>query len=268
MFSGIAWSLLQTAGSRLLSMVILLILARLLGPEAFGIVTIAFVVLGAMTTFVDLGVADVWCAACHRIRPITTQLSGSHRLFSPIGRCAAAMAGPMANALKQPCCARCCGSSRRRCRFRPSSRSRSRACVPEMSSSGWRFAPWRQRLLEGLSVSPWRWAVLATGACLPKALRAAISVVLLWASSSYRRGFSSRGSAGVELVCECKHLLGSRCWTLSFSATTLRDQRSLGTGRTRIVFGRASALRSRAGNSLFHCQSRHAASVRANARGP
>src|SRR5687768_9848841 len=58
-FSGMAWSFLQTAGSRLLGMVIILVLARVLGPADFGIVTLAFVVLGAMTSVVDLGVSDV-----------------------------------------------------------------------------------------------------------------------------------------------------------------------------------------------------------------
>ena len=58
-FSGMGWSLLQTFGSRALSMIIMLVLARVLGPSAFGIVTIAFVILGALTSLVDLGVGDI-----------------------------------------------------------------------------------------------------------------------------------------------------------------------------------------------------------------
>src|SRR5687767_14353461 len=58
-FRGVAWTLLQTIGSRALSMAIIVVLARVLGPSDFGIVTMAFIVTSAMISLVDLGVSDV-----------------------------------------------------------------------------------------------------------------------------------------------------------------------------------------------------------------
>ena len=57
-YRGIGWSLLQTWGSRLITFGVFLVLARLLGPSDFGIVTTAYVIVAALQGIVDLGVGD------------------------------------------------------------------------------------------------------------------------------------------------------------------------------------------------------------------
>lgn len=57
-YRGVGWSLLQTWGSRFITFAVFLVLARLLGPQDFGVVTTAYVIVGALTMLVDLGVTD------------------------------------------------------------------------------------------------------------------------------------------------------------------------------------------------------------------
>ena len=55
---GLSWSLLQTWGTHLVTFIVFLVTARLLGPDAFGTVVIAYTVLGALTMVMDLGMGD------------------------------------------------------------------------------------------------------------------------------------------------------------------------------------------------------------------
>lgn len=54
-FSGIAWSAVQTAGTRLISISVFLVLARLLSPQAFGLVSLAAIFVALMQVFVEGG---------------------------------------------------------------------------------------------------------------------------------------------------------------------------------------------------------------------
>jgi len=211
-FSGVAWSLLQTAGSRLLSMVIILVLARLLGPEAFGIVTIAFVVLGALTTFVDLGVADVLVRRVPQDQADYDAAFWVALSFSLVlGAAAAAMAGTLAVALKQPLlppllwivastlplsAIEVIQAARMRAEMQ-FKRLALRSLIATLVGGTVGIA----MALGGASY----WSLLAKGLA-----EAATSVVLLWASSSYRPRLQFSWQRWSSLFESAKHLLGSR----------------------------------------------------------
>ena len=77
---GLSWSLLQTWGTHLVTFIVFLVTARLLGPDAFGTVVTAYTVLGALTMVVDLlvdGLANYSCLRHTRAVPMT---ANGHRL--------------------------------------------------------------------------------------------------------------------------------------------------------------------------------------------
>ena len=55
---GIVWSFLEKWCNQLVSTTVFLVLARLLGPEAFGLTALASVFLAFMTTFLQQGFAE------------------------------------------------------------------------------------------------------------------------------------------------------------------------------------------------------------------
>jgi PST family polysaccharide transporter len=55
---GLSWSLLQTWGTHLVTFAVFLVTARLLGPDAFGTVAIAYTVLSTLNSLIDLGMGD------------------------------------------------------------------------------------------------------------------------------------------------------------------------------------------------------------------
>jgi PST family polysaccharide transporter len=55
---GLSWSMLQTWGTHLITLGVFLVTARLLGPEAFGTVAIAYAIMGALIALIDLGMGD------------------------------------------------------------------------------------------------------------------------------------------------------------------------------------------------------------------
>ena len=57
-FEGVAWTVTQSLGTQLLSLAVFLILARLLDPEAFGLVAIATALVAFMQVFVGLGLSS------------------------------------------------------------------------------------------------------------------------------------------------------------------------------------------------------------------
>jgi PST family polysaccharide transporter len=56
---GVIWSVIQSWGRQAVSFIVFSLLARLLGPEAFGLVALAWVFLGLIQIFIDQGFADV-----------------------------------------------------------------------------------------------------------------------------------------------------------------------------------------------------------------
>lgn len=54
----ISWSLLRSGGHRLISLAVFIVLARLLEPEAFGLVALAGVFIAAIELFMNIGLAD------------------------------------------------------------------------------------------------------------------------------------------------------------------------------------------------------------------
>ena len=56
-FTGLIWSVIQTSGTQVFSLVTFLVLARLLTPETFGLVALADVFLAFMQIFLDQGFA-------------------------------------------------------------------------------------------------------------------------------------------------------------------------------------------------------------------
>lgn len=54
--SGVAWNVLGTSGHRLSAGILTIVLARLLGPEEFGVVAAALIVIGFAQIFTSLGV--------------------------------------------------------------------------------------------------------------------------------------------------------------------------------------------------------------------
>ena len=56
-FAGLIWSIVQSSGTQVLSLIIFLLLARLLTPETFGLIALANVFLAFMQIFLDQGFA-------------------------------------------------------------------------------------------------------------------------------------------------------------------------------------------------------------------
>jgi O-antigen/teichoic acid export membrane protein len=211
-FSGMAWSLLQTAGSRVLSMVILLILARLLGPKAFGIVTIAFVVLGVMTSVVDLGVADV---LVRRLPQDQTDYDSAFWVaigFSLLlATVTAASAEGLAKALNQP--------------QLPPLLWILAATIPLSAIESIQVARMRAEMsfkrlalrtiaattlggVVGITMAfggAGYWSLLVKGM-----VESGVSVLLLWATCSYRPGRQFSWQRWRELFSSARHLLGGR----------------------------------------------------------
>lgn len=57
-FGGLLWSFLETGGSKAISFFVFLILARLLEPDAFGLLALALVFVSLLETLVDQGFGD------------------------------------------------------------------------------------------------------------------------------------------------------------------------------------------------------------------
>ena len=57
--NGTIWSATQMWGMRAIDFLVFLILARLLGPEAFGLIALATVYLAFLSVFIDQGFSDV-----------------------------------------------------------------------------------------------------------------------------------------------------------------------------------------------------------------
>jgi O-antigen/teichoic acid export membrane protein len=56
--SGVAWSTIQAIGTRVISLAVFLVLARLLTPQAFGLVSLASVFVTLLSVFVEQGFAQ------------------------------------------------------------------------------------------------------------------------------------------------------------------------------------------------------------------
>ena len=59
LFSGVAWTAAMRWAVRAIGFLNILILARLLTPEAFGIVVMATIVMGFITSLTDMGVQQL-----------------------------------------------------------------------------------------------------------------------------------------------------------------------------------------------------------------
>jgi O-antigen/teichoic acid export membrane protein len=211
-FSGMAWSFLQTAGSRLLGMVIILVLARVLGPADFGIVTLAFVVLGAMTSVVDLGVSDVL------VRRMPQDQADYDSAFWVVmgfalllAAATVAAASTLARLLNQPllppllwilaatlplAAIELIQGARMRAemKFKPLAlRTLAATAVGGTVAIGMAFA------------GAGYWALLAKGL-----VESLVSVTLMWASCSYRPGRQFSWARWCELFASARHLLGTR----------------------------------------------------------
>ena len=55
---GVAWSAIENLGTQAIYFVVFLVLARLLQPEAFGLVSLAGVFISFMMVFADQGLSD------------------------------------------------------------------------------------------------------------------------------------------------------------------------------------------------------------------
>ncbi len=211
-FSGMAWSLLQTFGSRGLSIIIMLVLARVLGPSAFGIVTIAFVILGALTSLVDLGVGDI---LVRRLPQDQTDYDSAFWVvlaFSlMLAGATVAAAGMLADMLEQPllppllwilaatlplAALELIQGARMRAemKFKPLAlRTLSATAVGGIVGIGMAFG------------GAGYWSLLAKGL-----VESAVSVLLMWKSCSYRPGRQFSWARWRELFASAKHLLGGR----------------------------------------------------------
>lgn len=99
----LAWSFINTAISRLGTLGIGIVLARLLGPESFGTYAVAFVALAAVLSFNELGVSLAivrWPGDPREIAPTVTTISvvASGLFFAA----AWVAAGPFARAMGDP----------------------------------------------------------------------------------------------------------------------------------------------------------------------
>ncbi len=99
----LAWSFANTAVSRLGTLGIGIVLARLLGPEAFGTYAVAFVALAAVLSFNELGVSLAivrWPGDPRQIAPTVTTVSTVASLLFFAGSWVAAE--PFARAMGDP----------------------------------------------------------------------------------------------------------------------------------------------------------------------
>jgi O-antigen/teichoic acid export membrane protein len=101
--AGVAWSMLQIWGSRLLTFAVFIVLARLLTPEDFGSVTLGYVIFAALATLPEAGLTDVLIRRphnepAHLDTAFWAMLAGALLLYA-----ATALAAPaIARALDQP----------------------------------------------------------------------------------------------------------------------------------------------------------------------
>jgi O-antigen/teichoic acid export membrane protein len=207
-----AWSLVQTAGSRFLGMAIILVLARVLGPAAFGIVTLAFVLLGALTSIVDLGVADV---LVRRLPQNQTDYDSAFWIVLAfallLAMATVSAAGTVAELLNQPLLPQLLWILAATLPLAAVELIQGARMRAEM-----KFKPLALRTLTataaggtvaiGMAVAgAGYWSLLAKGL-----VESIVSVTLLWRSCSYRPGRQFSWARWCELFTSGKHLLGSR----------------------------------------------------------
>lgn len=211
-FSGMAWSLLQTFGSRALSMIIMLVLARVLGPSAFGIVTIAFVILGALTSLVDLGLGDI---LVRRLPQDQTDYDSAFWVVLAFSLVLAggtvAAAGMLADILEQPLLPPLLWILAATLPLAALELIQGARMRAEM-----KFKPLALRTLAATAVGgvvgigmafggAGYWSLLAKGL-----VESAVSVLLMWKSCSYRPGLQFSWARWRELFASAWHLLGGR----------------------------------------------------------
>jgi PST family polysaccharide transporter len=211
-FRGVAWTLLQTIGSRALSMAIIVVLARVLGPSDFGIVTMAFIVTSAMISLVDLGVSDVL------VRRFPQDQTDYDSAFWVVIVFALALAGitvmgaaPLAHALEQP-------------KLPPLlwilAATLPLAAIELLQGARMRaemkFKPLAMRTLiataaggtVGIAMAfggAGYWSLLAKGL-----VESVVSVALMWRACSYRPGRQFSWQRWCELFGSAKHVLKGR----------------------------------------------------------
>ena len=108
----LGWSFLNTAVSRIGTLGIGIVLARVLGPEAFGTYAVAFVALAAVLSFNELGVSLAivrWEGDPRSIAPTVTTISiaGSVLFFAAAYAAAEPFAPRWATRRRRPWCG-CC----------------------------------------------------------------------------------------------------------------------------------------------------------------
>lgn len=210
--NGLAWSVLQSWGSRLLTFVIFVVLARLLTPEEFGTVTLAYVIFAALGTLPEAGLVDT---LIRRARNEQSHLDTAFWFIlgaaAVIYALAAACAPWLSQRLAQPRLQELMwvvgltlplvaaghvheAVLRRSMQFRPlAMRSLIATAVGGVVGIGLAFA--------GLGF----WSLVAKGV-----VEAGVGTALLWRSSDYRPGFAISRHSGAELFAVSKHLMVSR----------------------------------------------------------
>lgn len=102
-FSGIAWSAVQTAGTRLISISVFLVLARLLSPQSFGLVSLAAIFVALLQVFVEGGFGQ---AIIQREELLDGHLDSAFWSSTAIGAGSClvllAAAGPLSDLLGEP----------------------------------------------------------------------------------------------------------------------------------------------------------------------
>jgi O-antigen/teichoic acid export membrane protein len=207
-----AWSLLQTFGSRALSMIIMLVLARVLGPSAFGIVTIAFVILGALTSLVDLGVGDILVRRLPQDQIDYDSAFWVVLTFSLVlAGATVAASGMLADVLDQPLLPPLLWILAATLPLAALELIQGARMRAEM-----KFKPLALRTLTATGVGgavgigmafggAGYWSLLAKGL-----VESAVSVLLMWKSCSYRPGLQFSWARWRELFASARHLLGGR----------------------------------------------------------
>lgn len=100
---GVSWTMVQTIGSRLANLLVFIVLARLLAPNAFGLVALAAVVITVINAFIDqgLGAALVQRTALER-EHIDTVFWMSLGMGLGLGLALLALADPIATLFNKP----------------------------------------------------------------------------------------------------------------------------------------------------------------------
>ncbi len=101
--TALLWSLVNTGSARLGTLAVGIVLARLLGPEEFGVFAVALVALMAVLSFNELGVSLAivrWREDPAGIAPTVTTISTASSTLLMLGAMAAA--GPFANLMGAP----------------------------------------------------------------------------------------------------------------------------------------------------------------------